>query len=275
MNQKLKAAYQQVAGRVPRMGDVDRAIVTARRRRTTRAVGVPIAVAALVLVAAISVAAITTPWSDNVETHPAVGPSPTASPDAGTGPCPVGEERPVLSGTPESVVLGCAQLPDGRTVVLLSMQGSGGQCLYIVGLDNRARGCGFAPSALVPPDTQTIFFQMPAQRNESAPIEIFGATSAEVTTVQLSYTRDSSSHEEARAALIRVTNSDVLEKAGIAQPFGYFLAELPADTSHVYATALGTDEQRLGAADFETFPWSRRNSWAMITGPALWDGSGA
>jgi hypothetical protein len=49
MNEKLKTAYRQVASRVPRMGDVDRAIVTARRRRTRRAVGVPIAVALVVV----------------------------------------------------------------------------------------------------------------------------------------------------------------------------------------------------------------------------------
>jgi hypothetical protein len=49
MNQKLKTAYRQVASRVPRMGDVDRAIVTARRRRTRRAVGVPIAVALVIV----------------------------------------------------------------------------------------------------------------------------------------------------------------------------------------------------------------------------------
>ena len=270
MNQRLKAAYQREARRVPRMGDADRAIVTARRRRTRRAVGATIVVASVV--AAISVAAITTPWSDDAKTRPVVGESPSTSPDAGTDTCPVGEERRVLPGLPKSVVLGCAQLPDGRKVAILSVHESGGQCLQIVGLDDRARECGLAPSAIVPPPpARPIFIQVHAQRDESAPIEVFGDTSAEATTVELTYTRDGSSHES-RAAFIQVTDSDVLAKAGIAEPFGYFIAELPAGTSHVTVTALDADGQRLGSDGLTPLPWSRWST-SMVTGLIVWDGS--
>lgn len=278
MNQTLKSAYRQVASRVPRMGDVDRAIITARRRRTRRAVGGPIAVASLAAV--ISVAAIATPWSDDAETQPAAVESPSASPsvaespDAGADACPAGEERLVVPGMAKSVVLGCAQLPDGRKVALLSMHQSRGQCLQIVGLDDHARQCGFAPSAMVPtPPARPIFIQVHGQRNESAPIEVFGDTSAEATMVELRYTRDGSSHE-ARAALFQVTDSDVLENAGITEPFGYFIAELPPDTSHVTATALDADGQRLGTDGLTPLPWSGWST-SMITGLVVWDGSDA
>jgi hypothetical protein len=103
MNQTLKAAYRQTAGRVPRLGDVDRAIVTARRRRTRRAVGVPIAVASLAAV--ISVAAMTTPWSDDAETQPAVVESPSTSPAPSvqaSQPSPDAQPRPVVRVKPGS-----------------------------------------------------------------------------------------------------------------------------------------------------------------------------
>jgi hypothetical protein len=97
MNQTLKAAYRQTAGRVPHIGDVDRAIVTARRRRTRRAIGAPIAVASLAAV--ISVAAMTTPWSDDAETQPAVVESPSTSPSVGESPSAVVRVKPGSFGT--------------------------------------------------------------------------------------------------------------------------------------------------------------------------------
>lgn len=260
MNQRLETAYDHAANLVPGLGDVDRAIATARRRRIRRTIAAPAAAAALV--AAATVVTVAAPWSDQ-DDRPATGPQDTDD-------CPVGEERRVFPVSPKSVVLGCAQLPDGRRLVLLDGFRGGGLCLQIVGLDNRARQCGNAPSSIEPPITRTIYFQSHAQRNESAPIEVYGVASAEVTTVDLSYTRDGSSHST-RAAYIRVTDSDVLEQAGIAEPFGYFLSELPADTSHVTATALGPARQRLGSDDLAPYPWSKW-SRSMITGLVEWDG---
>jgi hypothetical protein len=265
VNQRLKTAYDDLAGRVPGLGDVDRAIAIARRRRIRRAIAAP--TAAALAAAAVTVITVAAPWSDH-DPGPATGPqNPTVNADA----CPVGEERQVIPGLAKSVVLGCAQLPDGRKVALLNAHRSRGLCLQIVGLDNRARECGNAPSAIVPPITRTIWFQTPAQRNESAPIEVFGATTADVATVELRYTRDGSSHET-RPAFIRVTDSDVLEQVGIAEPFGYFIAELPADTTRAAATALDADGQRLGTDDFTPIPWS---GWSrsMITGLVDWNGS--
>jgi hypothetical protein len=44
------------------------------------------------------------------------------------------------------------------------MHQSRGQCLQIVGLDDRARECGFAPSAMEPPPpARAIFIQVHAQ----------------------------------------------------------------------------------------------------------------
>ncbi len=249
---------------------IDRGSRLRRRRRVSTWLGAGVTAAAVVL-AASSLAG--RPGEDRPEpAGPPVIESPSDSPHAERdATCPVGEERRVLPVSPKSVVLGCAQLPGGRKVVLLSGYRAG-LCLQIVGIDNRARECGFAPSAIEPrPTMKAVAFQVTAQRNESAPLEVFGTTSAGVTTVELEYTGDSSSHSR-RAALIRVTDSELLEKARIAEPFGYFLAELPADTSNVSATALGPDGQRLGVDDFAPYPWSKF-SRSMITGTVLWDGS--
>lgn len=250
---------------------IDRGRRLRRRRRGSIWLGAGVTAAAVVLAAG-SLAG--RPGEGRpVPAGPPVIESLSDSPDAERdGTCPVGEERRVLPVSPKSVVLGCAQLPGGRKVVLLSGYREPGLCLQIVGIDNRARECGFAPSAIEPrPIMKAVAFQGTAQRNKSAPLEVFGTTSAEVTTVELEYTGDSSSGST-RAALIRVTDSEILEKARIAEPFGYFLAELPADTSNVSATALGPNGQRLGADDFEPYPWSK-SSRSMITGTVLWDGS--
>lgn len=247
---------------------IDRGRRRRRRRRGSTWLGVGV-VAAVVIVAG-SLAG----RSGEDRPEP-VGPTvetPTASPDGKRDDaCPVGEERRVLPVSPKSLVLGCAQLPDGRKVALLNGYRSRGLCLQLVGIDNRARECGNAPSALDPPNTQTIAFQGIAQRNELASLEVFGITSADVATVELSYMLDGSSHR-ARTTVIRVTDVEVLEQARIAEPFVYFLAELPADTASASATARRADGQRLGTDDFQPYPWSKR-SRTMITGLVLWNGS--
>lgn len=182
--------------------------------------------------------------------------------------CPVGETRPAHPGFPkgESVLLGCAQLRDGRQLELLSEIQDGGLCLQIVGVDNRLRECGNAPSAQDPPQTsKTVAAQMIAQRDDSAALEIYGATSAEVARIELTYTGGGSEHEAA-AELIRVTDDEALEKAGIAEPFGYFLDELPPDVSNVNAVALDADGQRLGTDSFAPYLQDQPRT-APISGP--------
>jgi hypothetical protein len=68
VNQRLKAAYDQTARRVTGLGDVDRAIANARRRRIRRATAAPIAAA--VLAAAVTVVAVAAPWSDSDTASP-------------------------------------------------------------------------------------------------------------------------------------------------------------------------------------------------------------
>ena len=198
---------------------------------------------------------------------PLVGPSDSS--DAGAV-CPVSEQRAVFAGIPKgestSVLLGCARLQDGRKVELLSEIEAGGLCLQIVGIDNRVRECGNAPSEQEPPMTEAVAAQAIAQRNNSAPLEVYGATSADVTKVELRYTREGSSHR-APAELIRVTNGEALKKAGIVQPFGYFVGELPPDASNISAIALSSEGQTIGGDNFEQFLRDQPRG-AFVSGPS-------
>ncbi len=240
-------------------------VARVRRRR-----GLLVSVAAAAVVATIVVvASLVDPGGS-----PRYGP---ASPPASAEPsessemkdtCPVGEERAVYRNAPKgeltSVLLGCAQLHDGRKVELLNMPGG---CLQIVGIDNWVRECGNAPSEQEPPQTaRAVAAQMIAQRNAAASLEVYGATSPEVRAVELRYTRGGSSHST-RAELIRVIDSEALEEARIGEPFGYFLAELPPKTSTVRAIALDADGQMLGEDDFEPFLRSQPRT-APISGPS-------
>ena len=180
--------------------------------------------------------------------------------------CPVGEVRPRYPGFfgGESVVLGCAELRDGREVELRSHLPGGG-CLQIVGIDNGLRECGNAPSEQEPLyPGKAVAAQLIAQRSDSSPLEVYGATSVDVTMVELTYTADGPT-QTTFAELIRVTDNEVLEKAGIAEPFGYFLAELPADVTNVSAVALDVQGQTLGTNSFEPYLQDQPRT-APITG---------
>jgi hypothetical protein len=246
---------------------IDRGRRLRRRRRGSTWLGVGVVVAVVIVTGSLA-------GGPGDEEPQPIGPTaetPSASLDAKRDGCPVGEEGRVLRVSRKSLVLGCARLPDGRRLVLLDGFEGHGLCLQLVGIDNRARQCGYAPSALDPPNTRTITFQGMAQKNKSARLEVYGITAAEVAAVELTFPRGDSSHR-VRAALIRVTDDEILAQARIAEPFGYFAAELPAGTSSVSATALGEGGRRIATDEFEPYPWSKW-SRTMITGVVVWDGS--
>lgn len=237
------------------------------RRRRVLSVG-----AAAVVAVAVGTVVPVIGTDEDATTEP-LGPSgTTGTPDPPTvpGTCPVGAERAVYSALPQdkptSVLLGCARLDDGRRIELLSLIRAGGLCLQIVGIDDRVRECGNAPSEQVPAVTRAVAAQAIAQRNGSARLEVYGAVSADVTAVNLTYTVGGASRG-ARAELIQVTDDDALEAAGIRRPFGYFLAELPPDTSDVSVVAGDAEGQPLGADDFAPYLQTQPRD-AFVSGPS-------
>lgn len=164
--------------------------------------------------------------------------------------CSVGDERALFPGLKkESVLLGCAELEDGREIDLLAEKGAGGLCLQLTGIDNQVRECGSAPSAEEPPGTEAVAPQAIARANSSAPLEVYGAISTNAAGVTLEYTARGSVQRR-RAEVLQVTDEEALNRAGIRDPFGYFLAELPAETSKVRAIAVDSEGDRLGSAPF-------------------------
>ena len=106
------------------------------------------------------------------------------------------------------------------------------------------------PSEREPTETAAISGWAIAQRNETSPFEIYGTTSADVARVVV---RHAGSEQEAN--LLRVTDLEALEQAGITEPFGLFFAELPAGTTagEVDVIAYDGNGQRLGVDDFANF----------------------
>lgn len=261
-DEELRAALRREADRItPNPAFARQALDAAKRGRRVRRRWIGAGVAGFAAATAGALAAVVV-----------LGPAEPAGPGARESApvddaCPVGEVRPAYPGFPgksESVLLGCAQLRDGRQVELLNQIGG---CLQIRGIDDGLRECGNAPSEQDPPQTgKPVAAQMIAQRSDSAPLEVYGATSADVTMVELTYT-DNGVSKKTFAELIRVTDDEVLEKAGIAVPFGYFLDELPPNVSNVNAVALDADGQRLGADSFEPYLQSQPRT-APISGPS-------
>jgi hypothetical protein len=186
--------------------------------------------------------------------------------------CPVGDERPVFAALPEptGILLACGKLDGGRKVQLLADKGDS-SCLQLIGVDRRVRECGIAPSEREPRFTRAIFAWAIAQVSSPAPIEIYGATSADVAHVQVQYASGGRSHQ-APAELLRVTDPELLTKAQIGEPFGYFLGELPHSASKVTATALTTDGDSLGTASFDPILRSQHPE-AFISGPSAYSSS--
>lgn len=187
----------------------------------------------------------------------AVGCGDAGTPAVTTGvaasPCPVGAERYEHDRT--AILLGCAELKDGRQIELLASQddSGAGPCLEISGVDERGvRACGRAPLERVPAQTRPILMDATAQPTPQGPIEVYGGVSASVERVDLSYTIEAST-AHMRAAVIRVDEDAVLGDVGIREPFGYFIGEVPAEAVHCQAMALNSAGQRVGVDGCEPY----------------------
>lgn len=269
LQERLDQLAQSVAGgdHIDGAGLYRESMARARRRRASL-----VSMAAAATVAGVVVVASLVSTGGN----PVPGPeSPPGSVDPSDssgleGTCTVGEERLVFRGVQgdesTSVLLACVQLADGREVELFSGIQSGGLCLQIVGIDSRVRECGNAPSEQEPPMTGAVAAQAIAQPNSSAALEVYGAVSTDVTTVSLRYTQGGSP-QLARAEVIHVKDRGALERAGIGEPFGYFVGELPAKASNVTALAKNGEGRALGRAGFEPFLRSQPRR-AFISGPS-------
>lgn len=165
-----------------------------------------------------------------------------------------------------SAVLASVRLDDGRTVVLHSFEPAGaetGPCLSLNGIDQNKRACGRAPSEVEPPLTDPVIAQATAQTKPSAPLEVYGATSAEASEVVLRFKLGESTRE-LPAVLMVIEDQAVLDEAGIREPFGYFLAELPPEASHIRATAFDAEHATVGVDTFENF--TDQHPHAFISG---------
>jgi hypothetical protein len=162
--------------------------------------------------------------------------------------------RPAHDATErDPVVLAAVDLADGRRVTLRSSTDAAGPCLTVVGLDRYKRQCGRAPSERVPSRASApIIADATAQLSPRDAREVYGATSADVAQAMLTYSSDGSVESEP-ASLMHITDSNALDSAGIREPFGYFIGELPPDATKISASALDSDGVELGAVDYEQF----------------------
>lgn len=142
-------------------------------------------------------------------------------------------------------------------------------CLMVIGIDEDIRQCGTAPSIFQPPKAdRAILADAYAQSNHSAPLEVYGSTQPEVGRVVLTYSVDGAS-KRLSAQLLKATDEALLRQAQIGEPFGYFFAELPTDTSvwSVRAEALTSGGGLLGTAAFDAVHPQNGGSRAFIAGP--------
>jgi hypothetical protein len=146
-----------------------------------------------------------------------------------------------------SRTLSGAYLADGRYITLRWTRDAAGACLEIVGIDDWTRACGRPPSA-----REDLVAGPTAQRSPTAPREVYGVTSAAVDRVVVRYSVGGQ-RLRADAVLLRAESPLQLRRAGIASPFGYYLALLPADASHVTAVALGASGKRRSKGGYRAF----------------------
>lgn len=65
---------------------------------------------------------------------------------------------------------------------------SEGPCLRLLGVDERSRQCLLAPSEVDPPrDDEIVFARAVARAGKRKPLEVYGATSADVDRVSVLY----------------------------------------------------------------------------------------
>jgi hypothetical protein len=212
---------------------IDRGYRARRRRR--RATWLSAAAAALAIAVAASVVGVR---NDDGGVGPQRTPTtPSPSPRGDTGPA----------------VLGSTVLDDGRRVEFLGSRRAGG-CLRVTGIDDKRRACAYVPSMREPPLTAPIAAEVTAQRGPAAPFEVYGPISVRVAEVVIRY-RSGGRVRRMAAELVWMTDEEALRAAGIEEPFGYFLAELPAATTADDVEAVGFDASgdRLGSASFAMF----------------------
>jgi len=188
----------------------------------------------------------------------------------------------------EADPLASASMGDGRQVVLSNLQGRSG-CLVMSGIDEFDRQCLYAPSRRRPQVTKPLLIGPVAQKSAAAAVEVYGETSAAVDRVTVSYTLDGSPSGQ-DAVLLRATDPAVLDRAGIAKPFGTFVAELPSQARNPIATAYDSAGRELasdgyakidphafiGTAGPGDLPEYNATPWAYAdadVSPALGDGT--
>jgi hypothetical protein len=125
------------------------------------------------------------------------------------------------------VVLARGRAPDGTRIVLDARPDAAGPCIAIRGLPGGERACGRAPSERGPPAQAPISGPAYVQRSPDSRIELYGEAAAEVSEVVVNY-RIAGRARRSRTALIPVRDSGALRAAGIGEPFGYFVAFIPA-----------------------------------------------
>lgn len=143
-------------------------------------------------------------------------------------------------------------------------------CLMLFGIDQEKRQCGTAPSAYSPEKADDpIVADAYARANPSAPLEVYGTTQPGVARVVLEYGADGARRRQL-AVRLEVSDREVLERAHISEPFGYFFGELPSETSieRVRAIALDPEGETLGSVDFGVVRPQPGGPESFIAGPS-------
>ncbi|MGH2993152.1 MAG: hypothetical protein ACRDL1_06420 [Solirubrobacterales bacterium] len=139
----------------------------------------------------------------------------------------------------KQVLLACGDFTHGRVLQIRTGRSPSGQkgCLEIYGLgDGDARACGFVPSERVPSKAgEALVADSIAQTGARDPLELYGATSPDVDSVVIHYAGIPETEQRTPATLIRVTDPAALRSARLEGPFGYFVAEVPPDTTQATA----------------------------------------
>jgi hypothetical protein len=156
---------------------------------------------------------------------------------------PIEQRRPIA--------LASGKAPDGRRIRIVAFSDAGGPCLRILGLPGGPRQCGRAPSERVPAVRKAIGGPVIARLAPDTRLELYGETRPMVRRVGVRFRLPSGKRGRRTAAIIRVDNRDALHAARIREPFGYFIAFVPARAENVVATARDANEVVLGRLGYD------------------------
>ena len=150
-------------------------------------------------------------------------------------------------------MLGCVVTRHGVALELFATRDASGAgpCLRIAGLRGGTRGCGRAPSERVPPSRAPVGGPAIARRAKGGPVELYGETPRSVRRVVLRYRLPGERPGQRKATLIRVIDDTLVKRAGISEPFGYFVGSVPPLASNISAEARGTKGGVLGRLGFD------------------------